>query len=398
MRILFLHEVNYLTKPIFEMHEFPEQLVQLGNDVGFVQFPEGLPGPELSKTPFRQVISGRVLRSISLTLFTPKSISGGLAGRLSSALTFRPAFRRILAEFEPDIVVCFSVPTSGWQALNACNKAGVPFVFRALDVSHKIRKTIFSLPIAWAERFIYRNADWVSANNPAMLAYVLANGGMKVKAGVNFPPLAHGHFARELSENRVRRAQLGIPEDAKVLLYMGSFFYFSGLPDVIRGFAKKAESSDYLILIGQGEQEQELKTIVTDLGVQDRVLFTGLISFSDLPSYLGMADVSINPLRPSLVSHAALPNKVLQYMASGSFVVSTRLNGLELSLGNELPGLMFVDDATELIRAALDLAHGPSDLKKLGADNAERVKRLFAPELAVRTFQDRLQTLVNVGK
>jgi len=386
--------VNYLTKPIFEMHEFPEHLAALGHEVGFVQFPENLTRAELAGTPYKQPISGRVLDDVSLTLYTPKALSGGLNGRLLTVLTFRKQFRNILQDFKPDVVVSFAVPTSGWQALSVSKKSGIPFVFRALDVSHKIRKSIFSPLIALAERFIYRNADWVSANNPAMLDYVLENGGSEDRAGVNFPSLDLVHFTTDREGVAFLRLQLGIPIEAKVILYMGSFFYFSGLPEVIRSFAKEAAHDDYLVLIGAGEQAQELEGIVNGLGIQDNVVFTGLISFSDLPRYLAIADVAINPLKPSLVSNTALPNKVLQYMASGLPVVSTKLRGLELTFGSDLPGLIFEKDSSDVASSALRLAHGESNLEQLGLNNAVKVAELFGPGLAVESFEAQLLAMV----
>ena len=108
---------------------------------------------------------------------------------------------------------------------------------------------------------------------------------------------------------------------------MGSFFYFSGLADVLQKLALMDERP-VLVLIGGGEQDAELRTMTEKLHLEDCVKFTGFVGFAELPSYLSMADVAINPMVPSMVSNKALPNKVLQYMASGLPVVTTRLDGL----------------------------------------------------------------------
>jgi len=223
---------------------------------------------------------------------------------------------------------------------------------------------------------------------------VLQNGGKKEQAGVNFPPLDLGHFTTGQNGGISLRPQLGIPAAAKVILYMGSFFYFSGLPEVIRTFGKEANQDDYLVIIGAGEQAKELEEIVNGLGIQDNVVFTGLVSFSDLPGYLAIADVAINPLKPSLVSNTALPNKVLQYMASGLPVVSTRLRGLELTLGTDLPGLIFVEDSSAVASRALRLAYAKLDLGQLGSSNAVKVAELFAPGLTVESFEAQLLSMI----
>jgi len=395
LRILFLHEVNYLTKPIFEMHEFPEHLAALGHEVGFVQFPEGLTNAKLSETPFNQVISGRVLEDARFALYTPKTISSGPIGRLVSVLVFASQFKKILIEFEPDVVVSFAVPTSGWQALWVCKRAGVPFVFRALDVSHKIRKSIFSPLIAMAERFIYRNADWISANNPALLEYCMGMGANKGRGSVELPPLDLSHFATGVSESSQLRQRYEIPRDARVTLYMGSFFYFSGLPELIQSFADTRTDGEYLVLVGGGELEKRLREQVKYLHMKSFVRFTGFVTFEELPAHLHMADVAVNPMRISMVSNAAFPNKVIQYMASSLPVISTRLDGLVQTFGDDSE-LRYVNKSSDVYPAVQDLFSSKS-LVSIGNMNRAAVQDKFSAEQAVRNMETLLQGLIGAG-
>ena len=41
MKILVLHEIDYLEKVIYEIHEFPELLARAGHEVTFFHFQEG---------------------------------------------------------------------------------------------------------------------------------------------------------------------------------------------------------------------------------------------------------------------------------------------------------------------------------------------------------------------
>ena len=349
-----MHEVNYLTKPIYEMHEFPEHLAINGHEIGFWHFPEGYKLGEVRALGWKRQITGRVVSGASLTLFTPP-IAGSLLGRLVSALFANYFARKAIEEFQPDLIVSFSVPTQGWQLIRAAKKLGVPVIFRALDVSHKIRRGVFSRLIYRAESFVYRNVDWVSANNPAMLEYCQSMGASSSKSSVDWPPIDLRRFTQAKPALDLK-SQLGIPENRKIVLYMGSFFYFSGLPAVIREFAKSAVD-EHLVLIGGGEQDEELRELVEILGVKGRVTFTGFIDFEDLPSYLNLADVAINPMQPSLVANAAIPNKVIQYLASGLRVASTRLRGLELTFGDS-EVLQLVNLPQDVARRALEICRG----------------------------------------
>jgi glycosyltransferase involved in cell wall biosynthesis len=159
-------------------------------------------------------------------------------------------------------------------------------------------------------------------------------------------------------------------------MYMGSFFYFSGLPEVIESMAP-SPSTFKLVLVGGGEQEVELKSLVRERGLEDMVLFAGFIPFDKLPDVLTAADVAINPMHRTLVSNAALPNKVLQYLACKVPVVATRLDGLYATFGDSAP-IAWVDSPSEVISRAVsflsshktpDFSRSDSFLDSLGAES-----------------------------
>ena len=386
MRILFLHEVNYLTKPIFEMHEFPEELAALGHDVGFVHFPESFGAEPAGDLQWVEQVPGRTRSNVSLRLYTPRMITTGLLGRLMAAAVFPNQFSRVLRDFRPDVVVSYAVPTSGWQALHLCQKRNIPYVFRALDVSHKIRKSVFSALIKRAETFVYTNASWVSANNAAMREYCMSMGASEEKSSVELPPLNFEHFDRSVTLDV--REMLGIAKDAKVSLYMGSFFYFSGLSAVLRSYASSRKQGEVLVLVGGGEQELELKSLVRELDISSCVYFTGFVSFDQLPSYLAAADVAFNSMEPSLVSNAAFPNKVIQYMAAGLPIVSTNLAGLAKTFDETL-GLRYVA-TPEDIYAEVQKLFRSRDLAELGMSNRSLVSTTFSMEGAIADFEERI--------
>lgn len=390
MRVLFLHEVGYLEKPIFEMHEFPEHLALRGHQVAFVEFREGR---NLAKS-LRSSISGRVRKKAIITLYSQDVILSGIFRRLAAAWMFSGFFRHVLSDFKPDVVVSFSVPTSGWQALRECRRLGVPYVFRALDVSHKIRDTIFAPVIRKAEQYIYSNADWVSCNNTVMAEYCISNGADPKKTSINLPPLDLNLFSGGENIQGDKRVELGLRSNVPVVLYMGSFFYFSGLGHVLEAMEKLSDKP-YLILIGGGEQSDHLLAVTERLGLTEWVRFTGFVSYHELPKYFHIADVAINPMIPSLVSDTALPNKVLQYLASGLPVVSTRLKGLDILFG-KLTCMTFVQESSQVLPAALDLI-GRSSRKKLTTRDRNEALDLFGLDRTIDEFEQ-LLTMVSLSK
>jgi glycosyltransferase involved in cell wall biosynthesis len=141
-------------------------------------------------------------------------------------------------------------------------------------------------------------------------------------------------------------------------MYMGSFFYFSGLPEVIDSLST-APGDLRLVLVGGGEQEAFLRSLVSEKGLDSRVLFAGFVQFEKLPDVLAAADVAINPMHVTLVSNAALPNKVLQYLACRVPVVATKLDGLYATFGDTAP-ISWVENPNDIVAASVKRLSAPT--------------------------------------
>jgi glycosyltransferase involved in cell wall biosynthesis len=226
-------------------------------------------------------------------------------------------------------MVLYAVPTNGWQALAIARRHGVPVLFRAIDVSHALRKTVYAPLIQRAERYICRNADLVSCNNEALQAYVRANGAPAERTRVDYPGLDLCRFSPG-PRSASLCARYGIAERHRTVLFMGTLYRFSGLDWFLEEFARvlRQDSQVKLLVFGGGEWESELHRLVHRLGVVDAVIAPGFIEYSELADHIRLADVAINPFRSSLVTNCALPGKVLQYLGCGVPTVCSPLEGM----------------------------------------------------------------------
>jgi len=396
VKILVLHEIDYLEKVIYEIHEFPELLAKAGHDVTFFHFQEG--ANRAKKNLFRKKeISGRVVSEAKLTLVGPHQFGVFWFDRLWATVSSWPALFRLFRENKFDVVLNYAVPTFGLQALIISNIYKTPFVHRALDSSHEIRESIFRLPILWVEKLMYRFSPLLSANNSAMQRYCENLAGRKRPSVVNYPPLDIAHFSNRVPDPELKK-RVGIEINDSVITYMGSFFYFSGLPEVIKRFAELVPhgSSTKLLLIGGGEQESELRKIVVDMGISERVIFTGFVSYDDLPKYLALSTVAINPLEISQVASIAFPNKVLQYLATGIPVVSTRLEGL-FSAIDGIEGLTWAENPTRVLEIALEVTQSGGGASNK-SESLKALAALFSPEAALASMEQTLNRAIEINK
>ena len=395
MRILVVHEVSYQKKVVYEIHEFPELLALKGHSITFFEFDEGARIGQMDGSRDR-VVRGRIHPEAQIRLITPHRFGVPGLDRIWAVFSSTAPLRRLIKSGEFDVILNYAVPTYGLQVGILGKLYGVPVMQRALDVSGKIRKLIINPVIDLVEKACFALATRISTNNPAMTNHVVRSmgGGISSKIVMHYPPLDRRIF-KETLRDPVLAADLGIEERDQVVMYMGSFFYFSGLDEVLRQLqsALRANPNLKLLLIGGGEQDNELRAISLELGIESRIVFAGFVPFHDLPRFMSLGDVAINPLRVSKVAGAAFPHKVLQYMAVGIPTVSTRLDGLYAAFGDE-SGITWSEDTTSILSDAIQLL-GLADEQRLEQIRLQRevLDRLFSPTVTVNKLEETLLEL-----
>lgn len=90
-----------------------------------------------------------------------------------------------------------------------------------------------------------------------------------------------------------------------------------------------------LTIAGSGPQAADLRQLVTDLGLQTQVHFTGRLDRDAMASLYREADIMLNP---SLADN--MPNSVLESMASGVPVVSTDVGGVPYMVQDGVTALL----------------------------------------------------------
>jgi glycosyltransferase involved in cell wall biosynthesis len=391
VRLLFVHEVNWQRKVVYEMHDFPELLSLRGHDVVFIDYPEDEPRVGRRRgLDLRTEIAGdrsRAHEGSRVEVRTPGRVLPPPADRLVASVTHVPAVWSALRRERYEAVVVYSVPTNGWQTVWMARRCGVPVMFRAIDVAHALRDTPFGSLIRRAERYVYRNADWISANNTALRSYCISLGARPERVSVEYPGLDLERFSPKPRRPDLCR-RYGLMPTHRTVIFMGTFYRFAGLDWLLREFAPtmRARSELRLVLIGGGEAEADLKALVRALGIEDQVIFTGVIDYGDLVDHLRLGDVAVNPFRSELVTDCALPGKVLQYLGCGVPAVCTPLKGL-MGMLREGEGLVYRSAGSGFVDEVVELLDDDRRRGNLGLAGRRAMERRFNWQHCVTEFE-----------
>ncbi|MFM7103899.1 MAG: glycosyltransferase family 4 protein [Flavobacteriales bacterium] len=104
--------------------------------------------------------------------------------------------------------------------------------------------------------------------------------------------------------------------NSKYILYQGVFNPSRSIPQLIEAM-QWVDKEYHLVLAGHGELEDELRQLVKNLKLQQRVVFTGSLPYHDLIQYTYHASLGIALEESQTLSFKySLPNKVFDYVAA----------------------------------------------------------------------------------
>ena len=377
MNLLFIHEVNWRDKVTFEIHDIPELLSIAGHSVIFIDYPEvSLDRKQAKYRFFRTTITrvqSRTHKGSTVELRTPGRILPGMAERLVASLTFVPLLIRTIRSEKIDLIVLYGVPTNGWQTVLVAKILRIPVIFRAIDVSHLLRGSLFGTLIRTAERFIYRNVNHISVHNEALAEYCVSFGASPKNISIDYPRLDTNRFAPSLRDQNLAK-NYGISEKHKVVFYRGTLYRFCGLERFLELFAETLHNDPNILvlIIGSGEAEKNILEAIQRLKIQSQVIMRPFVDYSELVKHICLADVSVNTFVPSLVTNCALPGRALQSLACGIPVVSTPLKGLISYTGNS-KSVVYAPLDVEFIHAVNDLLQNKHLRDKLSVAGRELI-------------------------
>ncbi len=163
------------------------------------------------------------------------------------------------------------------------------------------------------------------------------------------------------------------------VLFVGVFRYYKGLPYLIE--AMKCVDAR-LVLVGQGPLESDLRALVAQFGLGEKVLFAGPVADEDLPSYYQAADVYV---LPASQRSEALGMSPMEAMACGVPVVTTELGtGTSYVNLHGLTGLVVPPTDVVALAGAINRLLGDGELRRtMGEAGRQRVREVFAKEVVV---------------
>jgi glycosyltransferase involved in cell wall biosynthesis len=268
-----------------------------------------------------------------------------------SSLVDYVTFGRALRKHRPDFVYKRHA-LNDFGAVLAARHHGVPVVLEVNRLYASEQHARFErLKMNWLcrllERFAINQASVVAAVSTPLAGFVrdLAKDRSKVMVlpnGAN-PVL----FQLDQRLRVTVRAELGW-SDSVVVGWAGILREWHGVDLLLRAVARVPNLK--LLLIGDGPDRPRLESIVQQLDLAGRVMFTGRVSHADVMRYVGAVDIAVSSADRT---GYASPMKLLEYMAMERATVAPRSPNIQDLIDDEVDGLLFEPDNEEALVATL---------------------------------------------
>jgi len=381
MNILFVDEVDWLKKVVSDIHNLSESLSLLGHQVYAIDYESMWKRSrffELGSLKMKEFDGvSRVIPAASVCLRRPGFIKIPGLSRLSVSFTQYLEIQRTIREKNIDVIMLYSIPTSGLQTIQLARKFNIPVVSRVIDPVHQLVPYSVLRPITKIlEKKVYSEVDVVLPNTPQYLRYVLNMGATESKVKLLLFPIDTNIFHPSVDCSEVRQ-KWGLDEKDQIVVFIGTLFEFSGLDGFIRQFPRVVEEipGTKLLIVGDGPQRPKLERIITELGLERQVIITGFQPYQTMPQYINLATLCINPFLNTDNTKDFFPSKIIQYIACGKATVATPLLGITALLPDESHGVIYANSADGMARKVTSLLKSAEHRQQLGQAGLNYVKQ-----------------------
>lgn len=392
----------YYPEP-FRIHEVCEELVKRGHRVtvltGLPNYPMGVIPEEYKGKEHRdEVVEGVHIIRVNEIPRTPGKV--GLAKNYVSfvfnacckALTMKKDFDAIFVyQLSP---VLMAIPAYVVKWFSKCKRVCIycldlwPESLSSLGISHDSAFFKFMKQVSVR---IYKGAYFIGYTSRMFEKYFREYLNINNKKFIHIPQFADELFSHINEEDREDSLkELFGTEDVICYVFAGNVGEMQSVDTVIKAAGLVSNDKIRWLIVGDGFALESCKKLCNEMGLNDRVIFTGRKPVEDMPKYYGMADAMIVTLADNDTISYTLPGKIQSYMAAGKPVIAAANGETAFVIEDAGCGVCApAENEKELARLADEMAAG--DFTQWGKKSREYYDIHFSKKSHVDLIEKMLE-------
>ncbi len=192
------------------------------------------------------------------------------------------------------------------------------------------------------------------------------------------------------------RDQLGIPQDAFVIGYIGGMETFRRLPEVVTHISEMRQAGHddiYLLMVGDGSDMPAVRAALeTHAAVLNgAVILTGWVEHADVPRYLASFDLAIFPFTNAYCS----PLKLFEYLGAGIATVGPDTPAVREVFEDGVHLALVKQDGSDFVDRVLEMKRSPELRTRMGRSGQRLVLQEYTWEKNAQRVVAHARELVN---
>lgn len=299
----------------------------------------------------------------------------------------------LVQAWQPHILHAHSPVLGALAALPVARRHGIPLVYEirafwedaAVGNGTDREGSLRYRAVRALESYAVRRADAIAVICEGLRADLIARGvpGDRVIVSPNGVDMAM--FGAPVPTDAGLRAELEL-EDAEVIGFIGSFYDYEGLDDLIAAMpvllARRPRAR--LLLVGGGPREAALQAQAAQSPVAGAIRFAGRVPHGEVERYYSLIDILAYPRKAMRLTELVTPLKPLEAMAQGRLVAASSVGGhRELIRDGETGTLFPPGDARAIASALADLLEARSgwEARRIAARQFVEAERNWASNI-----------------
>jgi 1,2-diacylglycerol 3-alpha-glucosyltransferase len=289
-----------------------------------------------------------------------------------------PFVEQLLHFLKPDVIHTHHPFLLGQTAARRAEEFSVPLVFtfhtQYTEYTHYfplpqdiIQEFLKGAVQNWLKEFMQR-CQHIVIPSESMKEILVNRYGLRdmftvIPTGIKLEPY-------RLADGKALRTREGWQDD-KVLVSTGRLATEKNWPTLLQAARKvhRDHPDMRLVIIGDGPEKSELRELAAELGIAERVTFTGELLFADIPAYLKAADLF---MFASVTETQGLVT--MEAMAAGLPVVAVDASGTRDIVEDGKHGFLVPDDPDALADSVNRLLASPEKMKKFQRNALKKAK------------------------
>lgn len=269
----------------------------------------------------------------------------------------------VARDFRPDVLHAHSPVLDAMAALTAGQRLGLPVLYeiRAFwedaavgngtgrEGSPRYRAT------RWLETRACRQADAVAVICEGLRGDLIERGIPADKIMVSPNGVDLTLFGDPPPRDAELAARLGLSEDAEVIGFIGSFYDYEGLDDLIAAMPALVASRPkaQLVLVGGGPMADALAEQAQRSPAARQIHFVGRVPHAEVDRWYSVIDILAYPRKKMRLTDLVTPLKPLEAMAQRRLVAASDIGGHRELIENGVTGTLFAPGDPAAIASSL---------------------------------------------